>query len=127
MITYKLIPGSRQVLKRSRLRLQLIALAAEILGVYAVFKFHNELHMNTLRSWIGLSTICLIGFQSPLGFFSLLFLGPESATRARLARWHVFFSVVIFLMAIVTVETGLTENFLFKHLKRGQEALSSTL
>ncbi|KVH97446.1 cytochrome b561, eukaryote [Cynara cardunculus var. scolymus] len=64
MITYKLIPGSRQVLKRSRLRLQLIALAAEILGVYAVFKFHNELHMNTLRSWIGLSTICLIGFQS---------------------------------------------------------------
>ncbi|KAI3719873.1 hypothetical protein L6452_20778 [Arctium lappa] len=126
MITYKSIPASRQALKLIHLILHLIALASGILGVYAVFKFHNELHiphMYTLHSWIGLSTICLFGFQLLLGFFSFLFPGAKSATRARIAPWHVFFGVVIFFMAIVTAETGLTEKFFFQRLKRGQEAL----
>ncbi|XP_024987890.1 probable ascorbate-specific transmembrane electron transporter 1 [Cynara cardunculus var. scolymus] len=126
MITYKSIPASRQALKLIHLMLHLIALASGILGVYAVFKFHNELHiphMYTLHSWIGLSTICLFGFQLLFGFFSFLFPGAESATRARIAPWHVFFGVVIFFMAIVSAETGLTEKFYFQRLKRGQEAL----
>ncbi|KAI7727133.1 hypothetical protein M8C21_008085, partial [Ambrosia artemisiifolia] len=58
-----------------------------------------------------------------LGFVTFLFPGGKSETRARLAPWHVFFGLVIFAMAIVTAETGITEKFIFQKLKHGQEAL----
>nr|XP_043627090.1 probable ascorbate-specific transmembrane electron transporter 1 [Erigeron canadensis] len=126
MIIYKAIPARRQALKVMHLILHLIALGSGIFGVYTVFKFHNELnipHMYTLHSWIGLSTISLFGLQWLLGFATFLFPGAESTTRAKIAPWHIFFGVVIFLMAIVTAETGLTEKFIFLKLKLGQEAL----
>lgn len=67
IIVYKAIPtANRKAQKLIHLILHLIALVTGILGVYAVFKFHNELnipHMYTLHSWIGLSTICLFGLQ----------------------------------------------------------------
>ncbi|KAJ9563725.1 hypothetical protein OSB04_008885 [Centaurea solstitialis] len=126
MMSYKFMSGPGLPSKVMCLILQSISLAAGIVGVYAVFKFHNEVHiphMYTLHSWIGLSTICLFGFQLLLGFLSLLFRGPESATRTKLAICRASFSVVIYLMAIVTAVTGLTEEFLFERLKHGQEAL----
>lgn len=52
-----------------------------------------------------------------------MFPGAEPATRARVAPWHILFGVIIFLMAIVSVETGITEKFMFQHLGKGQEAL----
>ncbi|KAM7463377.1 hypothetical protein LguiA_031498 [Lonicera macranthoides] len=97
-----------------------------ILGIYAVFKFHNELfipNMYTLHSWLGMSTICLFGIQWLLAFFSFFFPGTESSTRARFAPWHIFFGVVIFFMAILSAETGLVEKFIFLQLQRSQEAL----
>ncbi|XP_071739483.1 probable ascorbate-specific transmembrane electron transporter 2 [Rutidosis leptorrhynchoides] len=126
ILTYKAIPASRPVLKLIHFIFHLIALTTGILGVYAVFKFHNEVaiaHMYTLHSWIGLSTICLFALQLLIGLVTFVYPGAESATRARFAPWHVFFGVVIFYMAIVTVETGLSENFIFKKLQHGQEAL----
>ncbi|KAJ9554041.1 hypothetical protein OSB04_018086 [Centaurea solstitialis] len=66
IIVYKTIPAKRQAQKATHLILHLIALVAGIIGVYAVFKFHNEIYlpnMYTLHSWIGLSTICLFGLQ----------------------------------------------------------------
>lgn len=66
IIVYKTIPAPRKGQKLIHLILHFIALAAGIVGVYAVFKFHRELHiphMYTLHSWIGLSTICLFAFQ----------------------------------------------------------------
>ncbi|CAH1431174.1 unnamed protein product [Lactuca virosa] len=126
IIVYKAIPANRKTQKLIHLILHFIALAAGIVGVYAVFKFHHERHiphMYTLHSWIGLSTICLFGLQWLLGFFSFWYPRAESATRAKMAPWHAFFGVVIFFMTIVTVETGLTQKFLFQGLYRSQEAL----
>ncbi|XP_071708922.1 transmembrane ascorbate ferrireductase 1-like [Rutidosis leptorrhynchoides] len=126
MITYKAFPATRKLLKLIHMILHLIALATGIFGVYAVFKFHNVSsipHMYTLHSWIGLSCICLFGLQLLFGIVTFLFPGAESATRAKFAPWHIFFGVVIFLMAIVAAETGLTEKFFFLKLKQGQEAL----
>ncbi|KAI3497981.1 hypothetical protein L1887_33653 [Cichorium endivia] len=126
MIAYKAIPAPRKAVKIIHLTLHLIALATGIFGVYAVFKFHDELkipHMYTLHSWIGMSTMCLFGVQLIVGFVTFLFPGVESATRAKFAPWHVFSGVVIFFLGIVTAETGLIEKFIFQKLKRGQEAL----
>ncbi|KAI3764021.1 hypothetical protein L2E82_14021 [Cichorium intybus] len=126
MIAYKAIPGPRKAVKIIHLALHLIALATGIFGVYAVFKFHDELkipHMYTLHSWIGMSTMCLFGIQLIMGFVTFLFPGAELATRAKFAPWHVFSGVVIFFLGIVTTETGLMEKFIFQKLKRGQEAL----
>ncbi|KAJ0546861.1 putative ascorbate ferrireductase (transmembrane) [Helianthus annuus] len=66
IVVYKAIPANRKAQKIVHLILHFIALASGILGVYAVFKFHNEVHlpnMYTLHSWIGLSTISLFGLQ----------------------------------------------------------------
>ncbi|KAI3744207.1 hypothetical protein L1987_57284 [Smallanthus sonchifolius] len=116
IITYKGIPTTRPTLKLIHLILHLIALSAGILGICAVFKFHNQLktaHAYTLHSWIGLSTICLFGLQLLLGFVTFLFPGAKSATRARYSPWHIFTGVVIFFMEIVTAETGLMEVFIY--------------
>ncbi|XP_076890016.1 putative ascorbate-specific transmembrane electron transporter 1 [Bidens hawaiensis] len=102
------------------------SLLSGILGIYAVFKFHNELkigHAYTLHSWIGLATICLFGLQLLLGFFTFLFPGAKSATHVIFAPWHIFTGVGIFFMAIMTAETGLMEEFMFQKLHKGQEAL----
>ncbi|KAL8268796.1 hypothetical protein R6Q59_002594 [Mikania micrantha] len=126
IISYNWIPTTRKTLKLIHLMLHLIALFAGILGIYAVFKFHNDLkitHLYTLHSWIGISTICLFGLQLLLGFVTFLFPGAKSATRARFAPFHIFTGVVIFFMAIVTAETGLMEVFIFHKLQRDQEAL----
>ncbi|XP_076898956.1 putative ascorbate-specific transmembrane electron transporter 1 [Bidens hawaiensis] len=117
IIIYKGIPATRQTLKLIHLMLHLIALLAGILGIYAVFKFHNELkagHAYTLHSWIGLATICLFGLQLLLGIVTFLFPGAKSATRATFAPWHIFTGVGIVFMAIVTAETGLMEEFMFQ-------------
>ncbi|KAI3730477.1 hypothetical protein L1987_61647 [Smallanthus sonchifolius] len=126
IIVYKAIPANRKAQKLIHLILHFIALVAGILGVYAVFKFHNERHfphMYTLHSWIGLSTICLFGLQWLLGFFTFWYPRAESTRRASMAPWHAFFGIVIFFMTIVTAETGLTQKFNFLLLQRSQEAL----
>lgn len=66
IMTYKTIPGTKNTQKLFHLILHFIALVAGIVGIYAVFKFHNELdipNMYTLHSWIGMSTFCLFGLQ----------------------------------------------------------------
>nr|XP_043620062.1 probable ascorbate-specific transmembrane electron transporter 1 [Erigeron canadensis] len=126
IIMYKAVPAKRRAQKLMHLILHFIALVAGIIGVYAVFKFHSEvgiIHMYTLHSWIGLSTICLFGLQWLLGFFSFWYPRAEPMKRARMLPWHAFFGMVIFFMTIVTAETGLTQKFLFQGLRRSQEAL----
>lgn len=126
IMSYNTIPAERKTQKLFHLTLHSIALLAGIVGIYAVFKFHHELNipdMYTLHSWLGMSTICLFGLQWLLGFFSFMFPGAQSSTRARLAPWHVFFGMVIFFMAILTALIGLTEKFFFLGLRRSQEAL----
>lgn len=42
-----------------------------------------------------------------LGFFAYCFPGAEMSARATLLPWHTFVGMVIFLLAVVTAETGL--------------------
>ncbi|KAL1806917.1 hypothetical protein ACET3Z_029985 [Daucus carota] len=126
IMSYKTVTAARETQKIVHLILHTIALVSGIIGIYAVFKYHNELsipNMYSLHSWIGMSTFCLFGLQFLFAFFSFVFPGADSGTRSRMAPYHVFFGIVIFLMAIISAETGLTERFIFLGLRRSQEAL----
>ncbi|KAL1807631.1 hypothetical protein ACET3Z_024621 [Daucus carota] len=64
IMTSKTVPSER-ARKTFHLILHCVALVAGTTGIYAAFKFHNELSLpNTLHSWIGMSTICLFGLQA---------------------------------------------------------------
>uniref|UniRef100_A0A7N0TGF8 Cytochrome b561 domain-containing protein n=1 Tax=Kalanchoe fedtschenkoi TaxID=63787 RepID=A0A7N0TGF8_KALFE len=126
IMVYKGVPATRQTQKVVHLTLLFVALVSGILGIFAVFKYHNELgnpHMVTLHSWIGISTICLFGLQWLFAFFVFFSPGAQMSTRANLAPWHLFLGAVIFLMIIITAETGLVQKFIFLGLGRSQEAL----
>ena len=65
----------------------------------------------------------IVTLQWVFGFFSFWFPGAEMPTRGRLMPWHWFVGMVIFLMAILTAETGLVWRFYDLELQRSQEAL----
>ncbi|RVW34582.1 putative ascorbate-specific transmembrane electron transporter 1 [Vitis vinifera] len=126
IMSYKTVPGTKRTQKLVHLILHFIALGAGIFGVYIAFRYHDKESipdMYTLHSWLGLSTICLFGLQWVFAFFSFWFPGAEMPTRGRLMPWHWFAGMVIFLMAILTAETGLVQRFKDLELKPGQEAL----
>ncbi|XP_061366856.1 probable ascorbate-specific transmembrane electron transporter 1 [Gastrolobium bilobum] len=126
IMAYKSIPGKRSSAKVVHLLLHLIAMAAGISGIVAVFKFKKEAglpNMYTLHSWLGISAICLFGLQYILAFFAYFFPGAEMSARAMILPWHRFIGMVIFLLAVGTAESGLVEYFNSIGLFRNQEAL----
>ncbi|WOH07581.1 hypothetical protein DCAR_0727013 [Daucus carota subsp. sativus] len=125
LMTYKTVPEGRGR-ERFYLILHCVALVAGTIGIYAAFKFHNELsmpNMNTFHSWIGMSTFCLFGSQFLLGVYSFMFPSADARARSRTTKRHMFFSVVVFLMAIISAETGLVERFTFLGLPHRQKDL----
>ncbi|KAK6921558.1 Cytochrome b561/ferric reductase transmembrane, partial [Dillenia turbinata] len=125
IMAYKSVHGDMKAQKLVHLVLHLIALACGILGITAVFKFHSEMgyaHMYTLHSWLGMGTICLFGLQWLFGFFSFFFPGTEGPVRARLAPWHAFMGITIFLIGIAAALAGISQKFIFLGLKREEEA-----
>lgn len=126
IMAYKTVPGAKRTQKQVHLMLHLVALIISIVGIYAVFKFHQELaipHLNTLHSWLGISTICLYGLQWMYSIFTFAIPHSKSTVRATVAPWHIFGGIVIFLLAICSAITGLVEKFTFLKLQRTQEAL----
>ncbi|KAK9756365.1 hypothetical protein RND81_01G091600 [Saponaria officinalis] len=66
IMAYKTVHGARKIEKQLHFTLHLVALLTGILGIYAVFKFHQELgipHVYSLHSWVGLITISLYALQ----------------------------------------------------------------
>ncbi|EYU45963.1 hypothetical protein ABFS82_04G086200 [Erythranthe guttata] len=126
IIAYKTIPAIRETQKLFHLLLHLTALVSGIIGIYAVFRFHylkGIPDMYSLHSWLGMSTICLFAIQWVFSLFTFWYPRAQASTRARLAPWHTVLGTVIFVMAILSAETGLVEKFFFLGLRRSQEAL----
>jgi cytochrome b-561 len=126
IMAYKSVPGPRNSQKLVHLILHLLALLSGILGIYAVFKFKNEAGLSdmvTLHSWFGIITISLFGLQYLLGFFTYFFPGAEMSTRGNLLPWHVFGGMAIFVLGIITAETGLLQSFIHAGLGTNQEGL----
>ncbi|KAK7319153.1 hypothetical protein RJT34_03871 [Clitoria ternatea] len=103
--------GNRKTPRIIHLTLHLVAIILGIVGINAVFKFHDMVHLEdvySLHSWIGIGTFCLFGLQ---WLFGLAFMLGSSSSRANnMAPWHVAGGRALFLMAICAALTGLIER-----------------
>lgn len=112
VMAYRIVLGLRAAKKAVHLLLHLVALAFAAVGVYAAFKYHHDFgfaDFRSLHSWLGIATIALYALQWLVAFVYFVFPGAVMTMRADYAPWHIFFGIVIFLMAICTSVTGLAK------------------
>ncbi|BAT74271.1 transmembrane ascorbate ferrireductase [Vigna angularis] len=112
ILAYQTVPGTHETQKIVHLTLHLIAIILGIVGLCAVFKFHDMMNLTdvySLHSWIGIGTFCLFGLQWLLGLVFMFQASPQS--RNSMAPWHVAGGRALFFMAICAALTGLMEKY----------------
>ncbi|KAL6901012.1 hypothetical protein ACP4OV_005688 [Aristida adscensionis] len=91
LLAYKTVPGTKKLKKLVHLALQFLAMFLSLIGLWAVWKFHD---------WA-------------TGFWTFWYPGGSRTGRASLLPWHVFFGLFIYVLAIATSVTGLLEKSIF--------------
>ncbi|XWS69468.1 hypothetical protein CRYUN_Cryun04dG0181600 [Craigia yunnanensis] len=84
MMVYKTVQAQHFVQKVVHLILQLAAFVLGVIGICAVFKFHDMTNVEdvySFHSWIGIATISLFAFQLKLFYFDSK-LGGAVVSRA---------------------------------------------
>nr|ABK25459.1 unknown [Picea sitchensis] len=117
ILAYKMIPAKKEVQKTVHLVLQGSAIVLGAIGIYAVFKFHNESkikNLYSLHSWLGIATISLFGLQWIAALLAFAFPGASKQRREAIYPWHVFLGVFLYAMAIGTAELGILERLTFQ-------------
>ncbi|RHN42355.1 putative ascorbate ferrireductase (transmembrane) [Medicago truncatula] len=111
IMSYHTVPGTHETQKIVHMTLHFIAIVLGIVGICAVFKFHdmvNLVDVYSLHSWIGIGTFCLFGLQWLFGL-TFMFQGTRQS-RAAMAPWHIAGGRALFYMAICAALTGLMER-----------------
>ncbi|KAH7570825.1 hypothetical protein JRO89_XS05G0200100 [Xanthoceras sorbifolium] len=125
MMSFKTVMAQRNVQKFVHMILQLTALCLGVVGLCAVFKYHdmeNREDMFSMHAWIGLVTFCLFCLQWLFGMSAFMFPGASQTTRARMLPWHICGGRALLYMAICTALTGLMEQFTFLNQKGLRES-----
>uniref|UniRef100_A0A8D1TH28 Lysosomal membrane ascorbate-dependent ferrireductase CYB561A3 n=1 Tax=Sus scrofa TaxID=9823 RepID=A0A8D1TH28_PIG len=119
--------GPKLPWKLGHAAMHLMAFILTVLGLAAVFNFHNHEkipNLYSLHSWLGITTVFLFACQWFLGF--VVFLLPWASVRLRslLKPIHVFFGASILSLAIASVISGINEKLFFS-LKNGTTSYSN--
>ncbi|XP_068800331.1 lysosomal membrane ascorbate-dependent ferrireductase CYB561A3 isoform X2 [Struthio camelus] len=96
--------------------LALVAFGLTVLGLVAVFNFHNARgtpNMYSLHSWLGLATVLLFSCQWLAGFTSFLLPWAPAWLRALYKPVHVFFGSTILMLAMASCVSGINEKLFF--------------
>lgn len=96
--------------------LHLAAFILTVLGLFAVFQFHNQqkiANLYSLHSWLGITTVFLFACQWCLGFSVFLLPWASEWLRALLKPFHVFFGASILSLAMASVISGINEKLIF--------------
>ncbi|KAI4357451.1 hypothetical protein L6164_001399 [Bauhinia variegata] len=120
MMAYHTVPAERRTQKTFHMIFHLIAIIFGIVGLCAVFKFHEMYQVEdvySLHSWIGIGTFCLFCLQWLFGFLTFFASSSSDSTRIRMAPWHISGGRALLYMAICTALTGLMERFRFLSLR----------
>ncbi|KAM5225672.1 lysosomal membrane ascorbate-dependent ferrireductase CYB561A3 isoform 1-T2 [Hipposideros larvatus] len=138
--------GSKLPWKIAHAALHLLAFILTVLGLVAVFRYHNHAHianLYSLHSWLGITTVflfaCQVGALHPplgphctsslcsqwfLGFAVFLLPWASMWLRGLLKPVHVFFGASILSLAIASVISGINEKLFFS-LKNATKPYSS--
>nr|GMD70037.1 probable transmembrane ascorbate ferrireductase 3 [Ipomoea batatas] len=125
MMAYKTVMAARDVQKFTHMLFHVIAICLGIVGIHAVFKFHDKENignMYSLHSWIGIATISLYILQWVIGLVVFLFPYASQEARLRLAPWHITGGRALLYMAICAAETGLMQKATFLNVKFTRES-----
>ncbi|XP_073323407.1 lysosomal membrane ascorbate-dependent ferrireductase CYB561A3-like isoform X2 [Pagrus major] len=96
--------------------LMLLALVLSIVGLCAVFDFHNTKgipNMYSLHSWIGIVATALFATQWVFGMAGFLLPCSPIALRKLLKPVHVWFGSIILMLSIVACISGINEKLFF--------------
>lgn len=124
MMAYKTVGAQKKVQKSIHMFLHLAAIVMGIVGLHAVFKYHDRLdipNMYSLHSWIGITTFSLYCMQWLFGLVVFFFPGAKTEVRARATPWHVNGGRVLLFMALCAAVTGLMEKVTFMRLQHQPE------
>ncbi|XP_060626978.2 lysosomal membrane ascorbate-dependent ferrireductase CYB561A3 isoform X1 [Anolis sagrei] len=109
--------GSKLPWKLLHASLTLIASIIVVLGLVAVFEFHNVQkipNMYSIHSWIGLSAVLLFFCQWLMGFCSFLLPWAPIWFRALYKPIHVFFGSAILSLVVTACISGIFEKLYFR-------------
>uniref|UniRef100_A0A1I8J8N2 Transmembrane ascorbate-dependent reductase CYB561 n=4 Tax=Macrostomum lignano TaxID=282301 RepID=A0A1I8J8N2_9PLAT len=118
-LVYRVFRNSRKpLLKSVHGILHILALVFSIVGLVAVFKFHNlPTHnipnMYSLHSWIGLAVVILFCMQWVIAFVAFVFPTLSDSLRASYLSMHRFWGAGIFVGSVASCLLGLTEKNFF--------------
>ncbi|KAK7364328.1 hypothetical protein VNO80_12892 [Phaseolus coccineus] len=116
IISYKSLPLKKKSKKLIHLVLHAMALILGIIGIYAVFKFHNEsgiVNLYSLHSWLGIGVIVLYGVQWLFGFVMFICHGGNSSLRSSTLHWHVKMGLFVYVLGVATASLGFLEKLTF--------------
>lgn len=125
MMAYKTVFGSHDVKKLTHMLLHLLAICLGVVGLCAVFKFHDMESMEdvySLHSWIGIGTFSLFCLQWLVGFATFMFPRASEPTRQRIFPWHISGGRALLYMSICAALTGLLEKATFLDLHHHYES-----
>lgn len=121
MLAYKSLPGTKDFKKAVHLTLQLVSFILSWIGVWAAWKYHNDMGIEnfySLHSWMGLACLFLFFIQGVAGFTTFWFPGGSTNSRLFLLPWHVFFGIFIYGMALATAAAGILEKSTFLQARK---------
>jgi len=113
MLAYRAYPFGKKTNKTIHMILQTLAVLFISLGLWVVFKYHNDnliANLYSLHSWLGIATVVLFFQNFVMGFGGFWLPYATPAQRGAYLPAHVYIGVLTFFCAIMTVETGITEK-----------------
>uniref|UniRef100_A0A3Q3WVP9 Lysosomal membrane ascorbate-dependent ferrireductase CYB561A3 n=1 Tax=Mola mola TaxID=94237 RepID=A0A3Q3WVP9_MOLML len=96
--------------------LMLLALLLSVVGLCAVFDFHNHTkkpNLYSLHSWVGITATALFAFQWVAGVAVFLLPYSPVSLRKLLKPVHVWLGGVILSLSIIACVSGINEKLFF--------------
>ncbi|OCT62268.1 transmembrane ascorbate-dependent reductase CYB561 isoform X1 [Xenopus laevis] len=106
--------------------LHIMALVISLVGIIAVFQYHQANgypDMYSLHSWCGIVTFTLYILQWIIGFSLFFIPGVAFTYRSQFKPLHEFFGRALFLSSIATSLLGLTEKMFSEYSSHPAEGI----
>ena len=109
---------SQMAKKRIHMGLQTAALLFGLLGLIAVFHFHNSANppiqnMYSMHSWLGLFTFLLFTAQYVVGLITFFYPRARETVRRRVMPKHRFTGIMLVVAIVATIISGIQEKLGF--------------